>query len=85
LSSAEILGLVGGFFTTFSVVPQIMRVYKLKSAREISFIYNTMMLAGILIWLGYGIILNLVPIIIWNIIGALLVLLLLLAKFRYGR
>jgi MtN3 and saliva related transmembrane protein len=85
LSSSEILGLVGGFFTTFAVLPQIMRVYKLKSAREISVIYNTMMLVGILIWLGYGIILDLVPIIIWNVIGALLVLMLLLAKLKYGR
>jgi MtN3 and saliva related transmembrane protein len=85
LSSSEILGLVAGFFTTFAVVPQIMRVYKLKSAREISVIYNTMMLGGILIWLVYGIMLDLVPIIIWNIIGALLILLLLLAKLKYGR
>jgi MtN3 and saliva related transmembrane protein len=85
LSSSEILGLVAGFFTTFAVVPQIMRVYKLKSAREISVIYNTMMLGGILIWLVYGIMLDLVPIIIWNVIGALLILLLLLAKLKYGR
>jgi MtN3 and saliva related transmembrane protein len=85
LSSSEILGLVGGFFTTFAVVPQIMRVYRLKSAREISILYNTMMLLGILIWLAYGIILDLVPIVIWNIIGAVLVLLLLLSKLKYGR
>jgi MtN3 and saliva related transmembrane protein len=85
LPSSEILGLVAGFFTTFAVVPQIMRVYKLKSAREISILYNTMMLLGILLWLVYGIILDLVPIIIWNVIGALLVLLLLLAKLKYGR
>lgn len=85
MSSSEILGLVGGFFTTFAVVPQIMRVYKLKSAREISILYNTMMLLGILIWLAYGIILDLVPIVIWNIIGAVLVLLLLLSKLKYGR
>ena len=85
MSSSEILGLVGGFFTTFAVVPQIMRVYKLKSAREISILYNTMMLLGILIWLAYGIVLDLVPIIIWNIIGAVLVLLLLLSKLKYGR
>jgi MtN3 and saliva related transmembrane protein len=85
LPSAEILGLVAGFFTTFAVVPQIMRVYKLKSAREISIIYNTMMLLGILLWLVYGIMLGLVPIIIWNIIGALLVVLLLMSKLKYGR
>jgi MtN3 and saliva related transmembrane protein len=85
LPSSEILGLVGGFFTTFAVVPQIMRVYKLKSAREISILYNAMMLLGILIWLAYGIVLGLVPIIIWNIIGAVLIVLLLLSKLKYGR
>ncbi len=85
MPSSEILGLVGGFFTTFAVVPQIMRVYKLKSAREISILYNAMMLLGILIWLAYGIVLGLVPIIIWNIIGAVLIVLLLLSKLRYGR
>jgi len=85
LPSSEILGLVAGLFTTFAIIPQIMRVYKLKSAREISVIYNTTMLLGILLWLVYGIVLGLVPIIIWNIIGALLNVLLLLAKFKYGR
>ena len=85
MSSSEILGLIAGFLTTFAVVPQIMRVYRLKSAREISILYNTMMLLGILIWLAYGIILDLVPLIVWNIIGAVLVLLLLLSKLKYGR
>jgi MtN3 and saliva related transmembrane protein len=85
LPSSEILGLVAGFFTTFAVAPQIMRVYKLKSAREISIIYNTMMLLGILLWLVYGIVLGRISLILWNIIGALLVVLLLLAKLKYGR
>ena len=85
MPSSEILGLIAGLFTTFAIIPQIMRVYKLKSAREISVIYNTTMLLGILLWLVYGIVLGLVPIIIWNIIGALLNVLLLLAKFKYGR
>jgi MtN3 and saliva related transmembrane protein len=85
LSSSEILGLIAGFLSTFAVLPQIMRVYKLKSAREISVIYNTMLLSGIIMWLVYGIILDLMPLIVWNIIGGLLVLTLLLAKLKYGR
>lgn len=85
MQPAEYLGLVAGIFTTFSVVPQIMRVYKLKSAREISLIFTSALLLGVLIWLVYGIILSLTPIIIWNSIGAVLNGWLLLAKFRYGR
>ena len=85
MPSVEYLGLVAGLFTTFAVVPQIMRVYKLKSAREISLIFTSSLLIGVLIWLAYGIVLELVPLIIWNAIGAVLNAWLLFAKFRYGR
>ncbi len=85
MQPAEYLGIVAGVFTTFSVVPQIMRVYKLKSAREISVIFTSALLTGVLIWLAYGIVLSLTPIIIWNAIGAVLNGWLLLAKFKYGR
>jgi MtN3 and saliva related transmembrane protein len=85
LSLTEYLGLLAGLFSTIALVPQIMRVYKLKSAREISVLYNLALMLGLVLWLVYGILLALVPIIIWNIIGLLLTGLLLLAKFRYGR
>jgi MtN3 and saliva related transmembrane protein len=85
LSPTDYLGLVAGFFTTFSTAPQIMRVYKLKSAREISILFTSALLTGVLIWLAYGITLALTPLIVWNAIGAVLAGWLLLAKFRYGR
>lgn len=82
---AEYVGYLGGLLVTFALVPQIMRVYKLKSAREISIIFNSSMLLGLILWLVYGIILGLVPIIVWNIIGSILSALLLFAKLKYGR
>jgi MtN3 and saliva related transmembrane protein len=85
LSSAEYLGIAAGLFSTFALVPQIMRVYKLKSAREISFLFNTSMLLGVIIWLFYGISLGLVSLIIWNSIGIALNGWLLFAKLKYGR
>jgi MtN3 and saliva related transmembrane protein len=85
LPSTEYLGLIAGLFTTFAVVPQIMRVYKLKSAREISILFTSTLLFGILIWLVYGIVLGLTPLILWNSIGAVLNGWLLFAKLKYGR
>ncbi len=85
MPSSEYLGLIAGVFTTFAVVPQIMRVYKLKSAHEISFIFTSAMLLGVIIWLVYGIVADLAPLIIWNSIGAVLNSTLLLAKFKYGQ
>jgi MtN3 and saliva related transmembrane protein len=85
LPTVEYLGLIAGLLTTFALVPQILRVYKLKSAREISLLYNSAMLAGGVMWLLYGIMQGLVSIMIWNVIAIVLVCLLLLAKLKYGR
>ncbi|MFA5308563.1 MAG: SemiSWEET family transporter [Dehalococcoidales bacterium] len=85
MSSVEYLGMAAGLLTTFAVIPQIIRVYKLKSAREISLLFNSFMVAGIAVWLVYGIIQGLFSIIIWNIIGVILNGWLLFAKLKYGR
>ncbi len=85
MSSSEYLGIVAGLITTFAIVPQIFRVYKLKSAREISFIYNSAMLLGAIVWLAYGIVLGLFSLIIWNSIGIVLNGWFLFAKIRFGR
>jgi MtN3 and saliva related transmembrane protein len=81
----DLLGYAAGFLTTFALVPQIVRVYQLKSAHEISILFNTSMLLGIFAWLAYGIILGLVPLIVWNSIGASFTALLLISKVKYGK
>jgi len=85
LSGSEILGWIAGAFVTCSLIPQLIRVFKLKSAREISLLFNTLLLLGVLMWLGYGIALRLLPVILWNAMGAILVGTLLYAKLRFGR
>jgi MtN3 and saliva related transmembrane protein len=85
LAPSEYLGIVAGLFTTFAVVPQIIRVYKLRSAREISLIFTTSMLLGVAVWLVYGIVQGLVSLIVWNSIGIVLNGWLLFAKVKYGR
>jgi MtN3 and saliva related transmembrane protein len=85
LSLGETLGFIAGALVTCSLIPQLVRVFKLKSAREISTLFTTMLLLGILIWLAYGIFLGLTPVILWNATGAALVATLLYLKLRYGR
>jgi MtN3 and saliva related transmembrane protein len=79
------IGLVAGFLIPISFIPQIIRVLRLKSAREISILFTAIQLLGLIFWLTYGIILGLLPIIICNIIMACLVVTLLGAKMKYGR
>ena len=83
--SSESLGFVAGALVTCSLVPQLIRVFQLKSAREISILFTTFLLLGITTWLAYGIFLRLAPVILWNAIGTILVAMLLYAKLKYGR
>ncbi len=81
----EMLGLVGGFFTTTSLIPQVWRLYRLKSAKEISLAFNIFFALGVVFWLAYGIALGLAAVILWNGITLVLVSSMLFAKIRYGR
>ncbi len=81
----EILGFMGGLLTTVGFLPQVLRLFKLKSAHEISLIFTILFIIGIAFWLSYGISLGLTSVIIWNSITMVLGCSMLYAKLKYGR
>jgi len=84
LASAEIFGFIGGGLITCSLIPQVYRVFRLKSAREISLLFNILLLVGLIFWIAYGTAFSLIPVILWNSIALALVIGLLFAKLKYG-
>jgi MtN3 and saliva related transmembrane protein len=80
----QILGLLAGSLTTFSFLPQLIRVYKRRSAADLSYGYLAVFALGICLWLIYGLLLHDVPIILANLITLSLVIILLLMKFAYA-
>ncbi|MBN1189298.1 MAG: hypothetical protein JXA46_06050 [Dehalococcoidales bacterium] len=84
MSGGDIIGLVAGALTTGSFLPQVIRVFKLRSAHDLSLFFTLLILAGNMTWLGYGIYLKALPIIFWNIFGGVLVIALLVGKLKYG-
>jgi MtN3 and saliva related transmembrane protein len=85
LSSSELLGILAGAVTTLGFIPQVLRVFRLRSAREISLTFTILFLGGITLWLLYGISLTLLPVILWNALSLVLGSLLLYAKLKYSR
>jgi MtN3 and saliva related transmembrane protein len=81
----EILGLIAGALITVAFIPQVWRLYRLKSAREISLPFNLLFLAGGVCWLGYGISKELLSVIVSNAMNLALVFAMLYAKAKYGR
>jgi len=85
LSSQEVFGFIGGVLVTVALVPQVVKIFRLKSALEISLPFTILLFVGMIFWLGYGILFQSFPIILWNAVGAALVAMLLFAKLKYGR
>ena len=81
----EYLGLIAGVFTTFSIVPQLYRVIKLKSAKEISLLFTIILAIGVFLWWLYGILIGSLPIILWNAISFCLICGLIVVKLKYGK
>jgi MtN3 and saliva related transmembrane protein len=81
----ELLGFVAGALMNVGFIPQVWRLFKLKSAREISLPFTLLFLAGLACWLAYGILLNLPPVILWNAIATAMMCAMLYAKLKYGR
>jgi MtN3 and saliva related transmembrane protein len=81
----ELLGFIGGAFTTIAFIPQVWRLFRLRSAVEISLPFTLLFLLGGACWLTYGILLDLLPVILWNAISLGLTYAMLYAKLKYGR
>jgi len=81
----ELLGFIAGASISIAFIPQMWRLFKLKSAREISLPFTTLLLLGAVCWLAYGVLQSLPPVILWNAIGATEVCAILYAKLKYGR
>jgi MtN3 and saliva related transmembrane protein len=79
----DIVGLLGAFFTTASFVPQALRVVKTKSTQDLSFGMFSMMTAGIICWLFYGLSKNDLPLILANTVSLVLSMIILAYKLKY--
>jgi len=82
-ATVEGIGFVAAFLTTAAFVPQLFRVLKLKSAREISLGTFLMYSLGVFLWLVYGIYTGSKPVIASNAAALVLSVGILTLKVKY--
>tara|TARA_R110000764_G_scaffold217841_1_gene305079 strand:+ start:183 stop:437 length:255 start_codon:yes stop_codon:yes gene_type:complete len=80
MDGIEILGLVAATFTTGAFVPQVYKTWKEKSTKDISLVMYTILLLGVLMWLYYGFSLHSLPIMIANLVTAVLLIIMIILK-----
>ena len=81
----EAIGNLAAICTTISFVPQLVRVYRRKSATDISLGMFLFFSLGVLLWLLYGFMIHSQPVIAANSATLALSLAILVLKLYYDR
>ena len=76
------IGLLAAVLTTAAFVPQVLRVMRTRDTRAISLLMYLMFSAGVALWLVYGLLLGLWPVVIANAITLALALTVIAFKLR---
>lgn len=77
------IGLIAASLTTFAFLPQSIRAIKTKHTKDISLPMLVMMEVGVVIWIGYGLLINNIPLILANTVSFFFVSLTLYVKLKY--
>ncbi len=79
----QMIGVVAGMLTTIAFLPQVIKTWKSKSAKDLSLGMFSIFCAGVILWLIYGILIGNLPIILANLTTLVLSLTLLVFKFKF--
>ena len=80
----EWVGLAAGTLTTLAFVPQVQRTRRTGQARDFSLPMLLMFVAGVALWLGYGVLLGSISVVAANAATLGLAGYILLIKLRHG-
>lgn len=72
LDPVTLLGLVAATLTTLSFLPQVIKTWRMKSAKDLSLGTFGMFCAGVVCWLAYGLLIGDLPVILANAVTLVL-------------
>ena len=84
MESADLLGFAGAIFTTGAYFPQVLKSLRTQRVKDFSWAMLGLLFCGLIFWLIYGLAIGNQPLIITNVVSAILVLILILIKIRNG-
>ncbi len=83
MEPVQFLGLLAGSLTTIAFVPQVVKTYQSRSAKDLSLGMFLIFCSGTALWLSYGIIREDIPVITANALTLALSAVLVFFKFRF--
>ena len=83
MTGVDILGYAAGAITSLTFLPQVIKTWKEKSAKDISLLMFVIAAINEVMWIVYGALLNNWVIILTNVIVLTMSLTMIYLKFRY--
>ena len=83
MTGVDILGYASGAITSLTFLPQVIKTWKEKSAKDISLLMFVIAAVNEVMWIAYGALLNNWVIILTNAIVLAMSLTMIYLKFRY--
>ena len=80
---SDYLGYIAAGLTTVAFIPQVLKVYRDKSAKSLSLKTFYIFTAGVFFWFLYGVALGSIPMIVSNSVTVSLSVAILVMKYRY--
>lgn len=77
------IGIAAAVLTTTAFAPQAIKAWRSRSTKDVSLSMFTMMVAGIALWLTYGLLIDDLPLILANTVTLILAGAILVAKLRF--
>jgi len=81
--NVEIIGTTAGILSCITFMPQVIKTWKLKSARDLSPVMFVVAMVSTLLWLVYGVLIGSFSMIFTNVIVFLLSVVMLVLYFRF--
>lgn len=83
--NTQVVGIIASVLSAVSMLPQLIKILKEKDAENVSMLMLSVLLAGLAMWIYYGVLIKDPIIIISNSFSVLLNLVLLFCAFRYKK
>lgn len=79
------IGIAAGVCTAVSLIPQIVKIVKEKKSEDISFLYLSVLLLGLCLWIVYGILRKDIPVIATNVVSVIINLTTVFVGWKYRK
>lgn len=81
----ELVGYLGGFLIAVALAPQLEKTWRTKSAKDLSLLWTTISLIGLILYGAYAAVNKVLPLLTFATIESIMIVVLIILKIKYDK